>query len=856
MIVTRNIPNLIGGISQQPAQSRLANQCEDQLNYISTPASGLTTRPPLKFKSAVPYTGNGAFFLLDRDVNTRYNLWISPEGLHVEDLSGNVQTIDYRDNSLSYLSLDNNEDPRDSYRILPVADTCFIINRTKRTAIDTDSYTVRKNQALIHIKQVAVSTTWSVVLNDVTVSFGYSSKADQAISTEQVASTLASELLENASIAAAFDIVTSASVIAIRRKDGASFSVGLADTRGNTYSSLTTWKIKNYTDLPTTAPDGFVCCVVGSGGDTSDDYYVRFIGQGESSKYQWTPTGIELSSTYSVSTTTTVLNQNPGLKVGTVVSCSGAPTFKTTVSNINVNGNYAVINFADRFPSNPGNLRYRSRITNDSMNLMSGVWEECEAPDQPTQFDATTMPHALYHDLINDTWTFRPVEWNARTAGDDDSAPFPSFINKPLTSIFLYRNRLGLIAGDSVSMSAAGDLERFFPLTVQTLADDEPIDISVAVDDYSDILATATVQDNLLFWSKKRQYTLSTPEILSPKTAAILPTTAYSCMPDAGLPVCGSHIFFCDGASDYLQLYEYVVNTTTMNKEGLCVSNHVPSLIPFGEPSMVTASQSVSVVAVHTAAEPNTIYLYQYYVSGENKIQSAWSRHTFAGTIKNIRFREAVLWIELFSNNQRIIGTLDFSPLTERTTLDYVPCLDFLIERSSPSSSITLPFQIDDLTVLVSNSKGELIRAKNYTCNGNTITFDNAPSRCVIGLPYERTYTFSKQYPALSSKQDSIIPLTNARFQLKRWKINHYETSYFTIHVENEVTGGKDEYKIHPRLDYDRINRPVMDTRQTNIPCRGRNTEINVWLSSNNYLPETFLSVDVELNYINKTRIL
>jgi len=856
MNITRNIPNLIGGISQQPAQSRLVNQCEDQLNYVSTPASGLTTRPPLMFKSAVPYSGDGAFFVLDRDADTKYNMWISPDGIHVEDLDGTVQDISYNGDSKSYLALPTGKDARDSYRILPVADTCFIINRTVTTQADPDSYTVRQNQALIHIKQVAVSTTWSVALDGVQASFGYSSKADQSISTQEVASTLASQLLADSTIAANFDISTASSIIYIVRKDGGEFSVGLADTRGNTYSSLTTWKIKDFTNLPIIAPDGFTCCISGANGDTSDDYYVRFRGTGEAAPVTWTDTGDEVESHEIVGYfDPSKINKYTPIKVGTQVSCTNVPTFKTKVLNVSYS-RWTVITFADRFPTNPGNLTYAVERSESSKALVTGVWEECAAPDQPVAFAASTMPHVLFHDLKSNTWTFRPVDWNKRVAGDDESAPFPSFINKPLTAIFLFRNRLGLIAGDSVSMSAAGDLERFFPTTVQTLADDEPIDISVAVDDYSDILATCAVQDNLLFWSKKRQYTLSTPEVLSPKTAAILPTTGYACLPDAGLPVCGSHIFFVDVSGDHDQLYEYAVDKTSATKEGLCVTNHVPSLIPHQLPVILTASQSTSVVALYSSAAPNELWLYQYFISGDSKVQSAWSRHIFGGTIRNMAFRESVLWLEIIKNGTRLMCTLDFAAKPQREADDFIPALDFQIVYNNQIQEITLPYTPVEPVVLIPNSEGELLPTKKFTRSNNIITLLNPASKCVIGQPFQRIYELSRQYPAISRNGDTSIPLTNARFQLKRFKLNYIDTGAFTVTVSNNVVGQVDEYPVQSRSGLNRIKRELIETRQTNIPCRGRNTDTEITISSQSWTPETFLSADIEMNYVGKTRII
>lgn len=45
-LITHDIPNLIGGVSQQPDAIRLPNQCEAQVNAISSPVRGLHKRPP------------------------------------------------------------------------------------------------------------------------------------------------------------------------------------------------------------------------------------------------------------------------------------------------------------------------------------------------------------------------------------------------------------------------------------------------------------------------------------------------------------------------------------------------------------------------------------------------------------------------------------------------------------------------------------------------------------------------------------------------------------------------------------------------------------------------------------------
>ena len=50
-LVTKSIPNLINGVSQQPSALRLASQAEKVVNCIPSPVEGLKKRPPFYHKN-------------------------------------------------------------------------------------------------------------------------------------------------------------------------------------------------------------------------------------------------------------------------------------------------------------------------------------------------------------------------------------------------------------------------------------------------------------------------------------------------------------------------------------------------------------------------------------------------------------------------------------------------------------------------------------------------------------------------------------------------------------------------------------------------------------------------------------
>ena len=55
-LVSKNIPNLINGVSQQPPALRLASQAEAQENGFSDIVDGLKKRPPTQLKNKLKKT--------------------------------------------------------------------------------------------------------------------------------------------------------------------------------------------------------------------------------------------------------------------------------------------------------------------------------------------------------------------------------------------------------------------------------------------------------------------------------------------------------------------------------------------------------------------------------------------------------------------------------------------------------------------------------------------------------------------------------------------------------------------------------------------------------------------------------
>ena len=86
-LVSSTIPNLIGGISQQPASIRLKTQGSAQVNAISDVVDGLQKRPGTEHIAKISTSSlSGAFIhALKRDEDEAYIVVFTGTGTNVSD---------------------------------------------------------------------------------------------------------------------------------------------------------------------------------------------------------------------------------------------------------------------------------------------------------------------------------------------------------------------------------------------------------------------------------------------------------------------------------------------------------------------------------------------------------------------------------------------------------------------------------------------------------------------------------------------------------------------------------------------------------------------------------------------------
>ena len=171
-LVTSTIPNLINGVSQQPAALRLASQAEQVVNCMSSPVEGLKKRPPAqhikKLFSGSAGTGRPFVHVVDRDGTIRYMVLIQDNNIRVFDLDGTEKTVN-KPNGTSYLDITG--EPSKQFRVASVADYSFILSREKTVGLLNDLSPGSGSKGMVFISSSEYESTYTVHVNSNAVSY-------------------------------------------------------------------------------------------------------------------------------------------------------------------------------------------------------------------------------------------------------------------------------------------------------------------------------------------------------------------------------------------------------------------------------------------------------------------------------------------------------------------------------------------------------------------------------------------------------------------------------------------------------------------------------------------------------------
>ena len=800
-LISQSIPNLIGGVSQQPPTLRRPSQCEDSLNVYNDPVKGVRKRSGSQYVSTMPNSGPIFYGAIDRDTGEKYVFTASADGVRVFDVDGSEKTVT-APGGFGYLS------GTTDYKFITIADTTFIVNPTVTVEMDSTLSPESVYDGLINFRQIDYGTTFGVYPNSPgSIGAVYTAPTSGTISTEAAAVSISQQLDPQAQI----DAVRVSNVVLYNEVTPGNLFGTVS--RGENFMEVIKGVTDNFANLPSRAQDGVIVKIRQNPATSADDYYVKFQGDG------------------------------------------------------------------------------------------NGFWVESIAPSIPYRFDPATMPHVLQRQA-DGTFIFQEYEWGERIAGDEETAPVPSFIGHTINNIFFERDRLGFLSDVNCILSESGNVTNFFRTTVATTVDSDPIDIAASGKRIEILKSSIGVKDGILLFSDEAQFLLHAgdADILSAETASIASISSYQSNTKVEPARVGDSILFATRRGGYSGMREYFYQSNRDFTQSASITEHIPAYIP-EDMRFITGSSTENIVFV-AGQTTGFLYVYQYLFDGEEKVISAWNRWRFGKAI--------VLFAHVFDDYLYVVLDRSNSLTLEKVALGNNDIIEPLpSEVCLDESQVTngVPRVYDDITqrtkytfsrlfrgeniVLISRDvkgdvniqPGDVIPSANIN-NDGTNTFLSLPGNWadkefIIGVTYSFLYEFTQPYINLSQADIEI----EGRLQVRTYTVDLFQSGavdfrvlYGTqngtatglyindvvdwsqiIDMQTLETIGEDygeTYtlgRVFPGADFD--NQLVLVDVAYRVPIMSRNMEFRLQVTSDGWQPVSMAKAQWEAMYHKRSRI-
>ena len=751
--ITTTVPNLIQGVSQQSPQVRLAGQCEEQINGLSTVTKGLTKRPPARLidnLGAVALEGDFLHFI-NRSETERYVVTIehrtTGDGtgvIRVFNLeTGDEASITAGDATYNtgyqvsgdYLKLAAANKSHEQLKALTIGDSTFLLN-TDVTVAKTDekSEPLDSSRALVFVKQGDYAKKYGLKFRDKgTFSGGGAtftvtwSEARTGSRNNKYIYQINTISVNNGGSGYEGDEPTIEFPTAVEWQTRPEFSLTIQSGvvtgvtllhKGLTTLYDTSQSFAVSSTIPASPAFDEVHIVTEKAGTTDKE------GAADTSNISQEFTKA-LNNTGSYDANVIVVSASPPIEPDTSATVAAAYTSKDKDGSILINENNGQDFFLEAFDGLAGSglglvhkevdalsdLPVRApdgfRVavrgsadaneddyylrfeTNDGQSFGEGGWVEDVGPDINIALDPNTLPLQLVNTGVN-TFTVNTTGWAKRKSGDDETNPFPSFVGKKLNNFVFFKNRLGFIYEDSVVLSEAGELFNFFRTTVRTLLDTAPIDVTSATANVTNLRSSVAFQENLLLFADRGQFVLK-GDPLTNETITLEAVTNYDVNTSQDPLAVGSYVYFPFKRGNFLGMQEYSLNATTDVYDSADITTQVPGYITNGNILVTSGSTSTDLIALSSGGD--TIYVYKYFFNGREKVVSSWSKFKMPFNVLSLEFINSSLFVVGDKDGDTLLTEMKCEELRiEEDTLDgFTIHLDMLKKTTFTGSTTTTP---------------------------------------------------------------------------------------------------------------------------------------------------------------------
>jgi hypothetical protein len=640
------------------------------------------------------------------------------------------------------------------------------------------------------------------------------------------------------------------------------FSLRTEDGLSNEALIVAYKEVGSITDLPKHCYNNFRVKVIGDADIDQDDYYVVFKTKDKE-------------------------NFGEGSWVETVGWTGGVGSASlSTGIEIKTEDQTLPITLVPKFDGNGDLLRFFLQTPNELINkvehngvvyslIKEHVSNNSNEPGSSTDSDGDGIEDWKEYWVVDTTYSSVPRDWEvrrrydlkdagytARQAGDDNSNPFPSFVGNKINDVFFFKNRLGFLTDSNVIFSEADEYFNFFRTTTQQLLDSAPIDVGLSHTKVAVLQHAVPFQEKLMLFSKQSQFVLRGADILSPKTVAISPVTEYD-ISDSVQPIAlGNYIYFTFRRNDFEGMYEYFVDNNTETFHSEEITSQIPKYIT-KQVEKIAGSQAENTIVVGTSGDRNTLFVYKYFWSNKEKIQSAWMKFTFGREVRGFDFIDSNLHLFTKDDDGLHLEKLTLEDGIKDAGLDYTLYLDSKVDGSelttsydAPSKTTTISgFEYDPADVVIYTKTGNKVTFTKTTSTAGTVGGDLTSIDFVAGIPYNMLYRFSDQTLKQPTERGGRSASDYAFQTIRNGSLNYAETGHFTVEVTPKFRD-KYTYAFNPDIVGANLTLNAFTPQDGHFrfPVQCQPNEAKIEVVTDSALPVKLLAAEFESMMIPRSR--
>jgi len=823
--VTQLTPNFLGGVSKQNDDKKLQGQVTECINGYPDPTYGLLKRPGMKFIDKLKDSGGSPFnqaaldgaiwFSLDRGTATSYVGAIKGTNVYVWTADGTWCTV--TNTGTGYLTGTTAND----YHFRSIQDTTIITNKTVTTAMQAAGSYVSNSVATLKLIQLVAGYEYEVnIQGESTTSTAQSTTTYSDMLTYDAGSINTNHHLVDDVVS----LIQTQQAAANADFDGTWYVEGYADSLVIRRTNATPNAVKTDFSTPTGTPLAFT--ITGKGGLNNAALEVFQDQVGDVSKL-------------------------------TLESFNG--------HNVKIeNSNIAEDDYYVKFVAEDG---VRGR----------GSWQETLARNVSPGLDAATMPHELANTGAT-TFTFGPISWTARTAGDDVTNPQPSFIGYPVNATFFYNNRFGMLSEDNIIFGVANDSYNFFSRSALIQIDSDPIDLNVSSVRPVKLADVLPSPQGLTIFSERQQFQVFATDtsILTPSSSVVRTISNYEMDPNISPVDVGTSAIFVSKVPSYSKVFSLQLQDVETNPTVVDISKAVLQWIPDTVDSLIVSPQNSLVVLVDRGS--SYMYLFRFYNNGEKNLFQAWTKWQLTGTIQSASILNDDIVVVTQHEDEYTLQsiTIDEIPTGSVTatasSTDGNSCLDFATRPVDPGSGSAVVYDSsDDVTKIyvpytpISTQEATILIAKpsadeGYSVKGrpkvesgtgyNYFEVDKDFTGLANGIVIGYGYDFEVTLPTFYFRRSEAETDFTAVLTIARVRVSAGRTGALTF--KTRVGSSKEWIEVKEVTtinDYAATGNPVKADYQFIVPIHQRNTNFELKVTSNFPYPVSLVSMMWEGNY-------